>query len=352
MFVEPRAAARPSLKLRADVPETSKLWQTRAARPAVLVLSALFILVGGASLELGPSDARLGLATGEALGPYGRVFGYWDPSLWPASVTLGHVWAYFEEVGPTQGAVRWPSAIAAMVTGLILARRARLKLGSRAAVLVALGWCGSIGMMDRSAASGLDLTVGMATVAALDLLLASGPGWAVGVWASLAFLAGGWPPLAVLALVTVVLGRSGKIWSWSMALPIAATVAAWSAWALVEAPAEAWASALALPITQPSAWFLALIALGLGLPWAPFAILARHRSIREGWPREGQPLVVGWLQVMGACLIVGSVVPGLATAALVPALSGMLVAAAACWDRIWEGSTELPRAARGEGRSR
>ncbi len=201
-------------------------------------------------------------------------------------------------------------------------------------------------MMDRSAASGLDLIVGMATVAALDLLLASGPGWAVGVWASLAFLAGGWPPLAVLALVTVVLGRSGKIWSWSMALPIAATVAAWSAWALVEAPAEAWASALALPITQPSAWFLALIALGLGLPWAPFAILARHRSIREGWPREGRPLVVGWLKVMGACLIVGSVVPGLATAALVPALSGMLVAAAACWDRIWEGSTELPRAAR------
>ena len=110
-----------------------------------------------------------------------------------------------------------------------------------------------------------------------------------------------------------------------MTLPVVATVAGWSAWALAVAPAEAWATALAMPITQPSAWGLAFAAIGLGLPWVPFALLAKHRSIREGWPNEGRPMVIGWLQVAGACLIVGTVIPGLASAALMPALAGLAV---------------------------
>jgi hypothetical protein len=346
MSVESTLATRPSLRLRADVPEPSADWPSMSARLTVIAVAVLFVLVGGASLELGVADARLGLASGELLGPFGRVFGYWDPSLWPASVALGRIWAYFEEIGPTQGAVRWPSAIAGLLIGVLLGRRARLALGPRAGVLVALAWCGSVAMMDRSAASGLDLIAGLGSIAALDRLLSKGSGWLVGIWASLAFLAAGWPPLAVLALATVVLGRSGSTWSWSMTLPVLATVAGWSAWALSTAPADAWASALALPITQGSAWGLAFGAIGLGLPWAPFAILARHRSIREGWPEEGRPMVVGWLQVAGACLIVGTVVPGLASAALMPALAGLAVVSASCWDRIWEASEELPQAVR------
>ncbi len=346
MPLEPTVSNRPSLRLRADVPDASTDWPSKAARPAVLVLSAVFVLVGGASLELGPLDARLGLATGELPGPFGRVFGYWDPSLWPLPVALGQVWGYFEEVGPTQGVVRWPAAIAAMVAGLILARRARLRVGPRVGVLVALGWFGSLAMMDRSAGLGLDLIAGLATVAALDRLLATGPGWSVGVWASLAFLSAGWPPLAVLALVTIVLGRPGKTWRWPVVVPVAGAFLGWSAWALAVAPAEAWASALALPITQSSAWGMAPLAIGVGLPWAPFALLARHRSIRSGWSKDGGPLVLDWLKVAGACLIVGTVVPGLASAAMVPALAGMVVVAAACWDRVWEASGELPRAAR------
>jgi hypothetical protein len=89
-----------------------------------------------------------------------------------------------------------------------------------------------------------------------------------------------------------------------------------------------------------------LSALGLGLPWAPFVLLAKHRSIREDWPSEGRHLVVGWLQVTGACLIVGSIVPGLAGAALMPALAGMAVVAACCWERVWAISEKLPQAAR------
>jgi len=346
MPVEPTSAMRPALRLRADVPEPDRDWVAPAARPTVIALAAVFVAFGGSAMELGPGEARLGLASADPVGPFGRVFGYWDPSIWPLPVALGRIWAWFEQLGPTQAAVRWPSAIAGAVIGVILARRARLTLGPRAGVLVALAWFGSAALMDRSGGMGLDLIAGLGTVAALDRLLARGSGWSVGTWASLAFLAGGWPPLAVLALATIVLGRSGATWGWRMTVPVAATVAAWSAWALSVAPAEAWASALTLPITRPSAWGLALGTIAAGCPWAPFAALGLSRTVREGWPAPGRSLVVGWLQVAGACLIVGTVVPGLATAAMVPGLAGLAMAAGSGWDRAWADGETFPTAVR------
>jgi hypothetical protein len=313
------------------------------ARPAVLVIGAFFVIFGGANLELGPLDAKYGLASGEAFGPYGRVFGYWDVSVWPLAVAFGRIWAYFEEVGPTQGVVRWPSAIAGLWIGFLIARRARLTLGPRAGILAALAFFGSLALMDRSLGSGLDLIAGVGTVSALDRLLTKGSGWVVGAWASLAFLAAGWPPLAVLALATVVLGRKGSTWTWSMTVPVLAMVATWTAWALRTTSAEAFATALALPITQTSAWYLGILALGLGLPWAPFAILARHRSIRDGWTNDSRALVIGWLQVAGASWIVGSIVPGLASSALIPVIAGLAMVSACCWDRIWAASADLPQ---------
>ena len=113
MPVEMNQAMRPSLRLRADVPDPETTLLTLLARPAILVLAALFVALGGSSLELGPTESRLALAVTDPLGPYGRVFGYWDPSTWPLAVALGRTWGYFEEAGPTMGAVRWPSAIAA-----------------------------------------------------------------------------------------------------------------------------------------------------------------------------------------------------------------------------------------------
>jgi hypothetical protein len=166
----------------------------------------------------------------------------------------------------------------------------------------------------------------------------------VGAWASLAFLAAGWPPVAVLALATVVLGRVGATWSWSTTAPVAATVAGWSAWALATAPAEAWATALALPITQPSSWGLAFTAVGLGLPWTPFVLLATSQPLREGWPKEGRAMAMGWLKVVGACLIVGMMVPGLGSAALVPALAGLAFFSASCWNRVLGEKDEQPEA--------
>jgi len=341
MPVESTQATRPSLRLRADPPDAGPIPGDGLFRAGVVALAALFVVAGGSGLELGPAEARLGLATTDPIGPYGRSFGFWDPSTWPASVAIGKLWGFFEETGPTLGAVRWPSALAAAMIGVLLARRSRLAIGPRAGLLVAVGWYGSVAAIDRSGGAGLDLIAGLGAVGALDRLLGRGSGWLVGLWASFAFLAGGWPPLAVLGLATVVLGRSGMTWRWSMTLPVAATVAGWSAWALSAAPAEVWASALALPITRPSAWSFPLVVLGLGLPWAPFALLARSGALREGWGDPGRPLVIGWLQVAGASLILGTIVPGLASAALGPALAGLAVVAGACWDRIWESEATL-----------
>ena len=55
-------------------------------RIALVALAAFFVLVGAIDLDLGPADARLGLAAGERPGPLGQVVGYWAPDLWPGEV--------------------------------------------------------------------------------------------------------------------------------------------------------------------------------------------------------------------------------------------------------------------------
>ena len=360
MPVEPVPAVRPPLRLRADLPDESdsastlsligasgdSRWFDRVGRPAVVALAAFFVLLGAANFDLGATEARLGLATGDALGPIGRVVGYWDPSVWPLPVAIGQLAGWFEEEGATQNAIRWPAALAGCLIGYLLTRRGRLGLNPRAGVMVALAWFGSLALADRSSNLRIDLIAGLGTVAALDRLLAKGSGWAVGAWAGWAFLAGGWPPVAVLLLATVVLGRAGATWTWRTSVPVVGAVAGWSAWAFLQAPAEAWATALTLPIMQPSAWGLGLLVVLAGCPWAPFVGLLACRSVRESWIGAGRSLVFGWLQVSGACLVVGSVVPGLATAATVPALAGLAFVSAAIWDRAWAVRASSPAARR------
>ncbi len=76
------------------------------------LLATFFVLVGAIDLDLGPSEARLGLAAGEQPGPLGQVVGYWAPDLWPAKVVPSYILALIEPGGrPTSAAVRWPAAI-------------------------------------------------------------------------------------------------------------------------------------------------------------------------------------------------------------------------------------------------
>lgn len=314
---------------------------SRAERPmrlAVLgLLAAGFVLIGGASLDLGPIEARLGLATGERFGPLGQNFGGWEPSVWPGQLVPSKVWAWFEEGMPTANSVRWPAAIAGVLIGLLLARRAATLLGGRAALLVGACWFGSIGLMDRSAGAGIDLLTGLATVAALDRLLARGSDLVAGGWLAVAFLLGGWPPVAFVFLATVVLGRLGASLSWRLAVPPAVAAAGWSVWALGAMQTEAWVSALALPLAQRPEWSFVPGLLALGLPWSLLALLPAGRRLRESWSGPSRAWVIGWGQVVLIGMLAGTVVPGLALAARVPALAGLAVAAAAGCDRIVGG---------------
>ena len=144
------------------------------------------MIVGAIDLDLGPVEARLGLAAGERAGPVGQVFGYWAPDLWPAQVWPSILLTQLEPLGrPSSAVVRWPAAFAGIIAGWMLTRRILQVLGIRAAVLGGICWFGSLAMIDRSGASGLDLILGLATLATIDRLMARGSDLVAGLWASL-----------------------------------------------------------------------------------------------------------------------------------------------------------------------
>ena len=66
------------------------------------------------------SSRGSGLASFESFGPFGQVFGGWDPSIWPGQLAPALAWAWGEGELPTSASVRWPAAIAGVWIGLIL----------------------------------------------------------------------------------------------------------------------------------------------------------------------------------------------------------------------------------------
>ena len=286
---------------------------------------------------MGPAEARLGLAAGGSAGPMGQVFGYWAPDLWPGEVLPSLALAQLAPGGrPTSAAVRWPSALAAILGGWILVRGLHRTLGFRAGIWGGVCWFASMAVIDRSGGLGVDMILGVATLAAVRPAAGAGADWAAGLWASLAFLAGGWPPLLLIALVILVIGRPGSFFSARLVLPPMATVIGWSIAAIRAATVEAWASALTMPLTKGLDGSLPFAVLLLGLPWTPFAAIALGRSAREAWPAAGRAWVKGWLQASLACAIAGTAVPGLGPAARIVAMAGLLVAAAAGLDSAWK----------------
>lgn len=300
---------------------------------ALAALAAFFVLIGATDLDLGPNDSRLGLAAGERLGPLGQVVGYWAPDLWPAEVLPSFLLAQLEPGGrPSSAAVRWPAALAGILAGLILARRMTSVMGRGAGPLLGLCWFGTIALIDRSGGIELDFIVGLAALAALDRLMTAGADCVAGVWAALAFLSGGFPPLIVIALAMVVIGRKQALPSLPFVIPPLAALIPWSAWTSATVSPELCATALALPFTQKPAWFLALGAVAIGLPFSPFAALNLFRSARGAQGPEARAWLFAWFQVAVASLIAGSVVPGLAHSARVIVLAAVAIGAAAGLD--------------------
>jgi hypothetical protein len=311
---------------------TRRFW----ARAAVVAIALAFVLVGVDSLDLGPIEARLGLAAGGGVGPLGQVFGYWAPDVWPAEVLPSLALAWLQVDGrPTSAVVRWPAAVAAIVAGFLLIRRLAGAQGRRAAVILALCWFGSIGLIDRSGGAGLDLIVGLATIAAINRALVQGTDAVAGCWAALAFLAGGWPPLVAIALAVIVAGKKTAGFTLPLLLPPLIAAGTWSALTIWTCSAEAWAAALALPFTQKPSWLLVPGVMALGLPWSPFISLALSRATRSVWRPECRNWVMGWIQVAVASAIAGTLVPGMSTVARAVALAGLAVGSAACLEAAW-----------------
>jgi hypothetical protein len=306
-------------------PESS-IWAT-----ALLALFTVgFVLLGGGSLDLGPVDARIGLAAqGPGLSPVGELFGYYAPDLWPLRVLPSWLASAFVEAGDVNpGTVLWPSALAAVAIGWVVAQSLIDRLSATAGVCFGLSWFGCLGVVDHSGSTGIDFLTAAATVAALCGLLVRGSDWTVGVCTALAFLAGGWPPVVVVLAAVLVLGRPDADFSVRLLTPPFLAAVGWSIWALAFATPEAWAAALVWPLTQRPDWWLGPRILALGLPLAPCGIVALSRSCRNARSEHGRRLLTGWLQVAIASLVLGTIVPGLSTAATVPALIGLLVGAA------------------------
>ena len=213
---------------RLDVPSSPLVPDGRrlAAMVAVLVVAA-FTLPNAGSHDLGPVEARLGMAAGDRVGPFGLVFGAWEPALLPGRVLPCQLWAWgYGEVAATAAAVRWPLAIASALLGLVAVRRAWTMLGPRASLLAAMTTVGSIALIDRSAvgfgmldnllawlvfgltgnqallvapiAPEVNLIAGLCAVMSLDRLLRRGPDLGFGLLAGLGFLPG-----------------DGRSWRWS-----------------------------------------------------------------------------------------------------------------------------------------
>jgi len=328
----------------------------------VLAIIAGFTLLGAGNQELNAQEARLGLAAGGPLGPLGIVYGAW----------------FYGEVVATTAAVRWPIAIAAALLGLIAARRSRRVLGARGALLGALTFCGSIALLDRSAstlaaldtliswigfrltespgwitgltAPRLNLIAGLGTILALGRALDRGFDGLAGLACGLAFMAGGWPAAAVALLPLVVLDPPAGSKRWGGGLILAAVVLGWSSWTISVAGFDAWAAAIALPLTQGPAPSLILWVAAYALPWSPFALLAAFRSVRDQWSDAARIELTGWTKILAASILAGTLIPGLGDAARVPALFAIALIAAGTVDALlqsWpEHSPWLRRSAR------
>ena len=140
-----------------------------------LIAAVGFVLIGGGSLELGTTEAKvgpLGARADRAVRPVARRLGAGGLGrVGPAEPAL-----VGRRRGSGDGIVRWPSAIAGVVVGLLLCRAMKRAIGARAAGLLALAWFGQLALIDRSADAGVDLIAGLGTILALNRMLTQGLG--------------------------------------------------------------------------------------------------------------------------------------------------------------------------------
>ena len=298
-----------------------------------MVMVSVFVLWGATRLEIGPQEARLGMAAREPLGPVGQSFGGLDPAIYPGPLAAIKAWSVLEEHGPAQESMRWPAAIFAAVIGAVLTLRSEWICGKTAGLAVGLCWLASLAVMNRSGEFGLDFFTGLGTVLALNRTITSQGRLTLGIglMTSAAFLCGGLTPVILVVAASVVLCRNSAGLTLPFLAVVLATVGGWSAWAFNEISAEAWAASIALPVTFRSGSSFPTIALSLCLPMALAAPAAFGSRVRQQWSPVRNHYVSGWWTVSAMCLFVGTILPQFSRAALLPVVAGCSVVSGHVW---------------------
>ena len=184
--------------------------------------------------------------------------------------------------------------------------------------------------------------MGLAIVVAINRLLTQGSDAVAGLYTSVAFLSGGWPPLVVIALAIIVIGNRNARYSPASLLPPAITAILWSIWTIRAADSQVWTSAPVATASQRPDWGRAWPSSLWDCHGVRSRLIAFSRSLRERWTSSGKQWLTGWCQVMFACIVAGTVVPGLSQAARVPALVGLSIVVAACLDSVWMDNLSRP----------
>lgn len=309
-------------------------WANHAAGAAIFMsMVAVFLLWGATRLEVGSQEARLAMAAREPLGPVGQSFGGLDPAIYPGPLAVIKAWSVLEEHGPAQESVRWPAAIFAAVIGAVLTLRSEWISGKTSALAVSFCWMASLAVISRSGEFGLDFFTGLGLVLALNrTITAHGRlDFGIGLLTAAAFLCGGLTPVILVVAASIVLCRNSAGLTLPFLAVVLAAIGGWSAWALNEISAEAWAASIALPVTFRSGSSFPTVALGLCLPMALAVPAALGKKVREDWSESREKYISGWWTVAAMCLFVGSILPQFSRAALLPIVAGAAVISGHVW---------------------
>ena len=176
-------------------------------RLAWVSLALVFVILGAIDLDLGPAEARLGRRPAKKLGPLGQVFGYWAPTCGRPKSSQSCSVGSNRWVGRARRPSRWPAALAG--------NHRRLDAGSPDVAGARDPCRGSVrDLLVRQ--PGADRSIGGDRAGfrswawprwqrSTAIFTRIRPGRRI--WAALAFLAGGWPPLVVMGLAIIAIGQ-------------------------------------------------------------------------------------------------------------------------------------------------
>ncbi|MFM7593761.1 MAG: hypothetical protein ACKO85_18395, partial [Isosphaeraceae bacterium] len=305
---------------------------------AFVAISCTFLVWGATRLEIGSQEARLGMAARESFGPVGQSFGGLDPGIYPGPVALLKAFSVIEKWNPGQESIRWTSVICAGLIGIAITLRTEWKSGKTAALAVALCWFSSVALLHRTGEMGIDFYLGAGLVLALNDTIAQRGQLRLrtGIYTAIAFLCGGLAPVILVVAASIIICRSSAGLRPGFLAFVIATVGGWSAWALNEISAEAWAAAIALPVVFRSGSSFPSIVMILCLPMVLAVPAFFSQKLRSEWAESSREYTSNWWTIASACLFVGTVLPQFSRATLLPIVAGCSVIAGHVWATAWQ----------------